>query len=215
MTNTKVVVNNHRTWDPLYQKVKQLLADGSIGVLHSIMAHWSEGILQGGVHLFDMARLLTGSEAEWVFGYLDSGSSTFDQGANGIVHFRSGADLLLDASIGNAVPWELDIVATRGRIRIGNTLYPELWKSNQASSFGELAQHPFPGACVRDSGMVGALKDLIRAMEQDATTASSEVDGRADLEIAVAFHISDRIKRPVPLPVDDLDYVIHDRWGRR
>ena len=47
-----------------------------------------------------------------------------------------------------------------------------------------------------------------------AQPASNEIDARADLGIAVALHLSHRSGERVRLPVEDLDYVIEDPWGR-
>jgi hypothetical protein len=62
--------------------------------------------------------------------------------------------------------------------------------------------------------MLRAVEDLVAAIETGSNPASSAVDARADLEIAVAFHLSHRSGGRVPLPVSDVDYVIEDTWGR-
>ena len=64
-----VAVNHMRTWDPIYGLgIRQLIADGALGELRTIMAHVREGALFGGTHLYDMLRFLVGAEPEWVFG---------------------------------------------------------------------------------------------------------------------------------------------------
>jgi hypothetical protein len=62
--------------------------------------------------------------------------------------------------------------------------------------------------------MTVAVQELIRAIETGAQPASDLRDGRANLEIAVAFHLSHRTNVPVTLPVTDLDLVVDDPWGR-
>jgi len=47
-----------------------------------------------------------------------------------------------------------------------------------------------------------ALQDLIESIEQDRQPLSSGYDGRAALEIGLAFHVSHRQgNQPVPLPL--------------
>jgi hypothetical protein len=52
--------------------------------------------------------------------------------------------------------------------------------------------------------MQAALQDLIDAIEQDRQPISSGYDGRAALEIGIAFQASHRAGNiPVPLPLQD------------
>lgn len=208
------VVNHVRTFDPYYRRVRDLITAGTIGDLHSIMVHWREGMLFGGTHLFDTLRFLTGAEANWVFGRLDDGDGQFDPGGSGIVNFANGIEVFINNRAGHSAPAELDIVGTAGRIRIGNARFPELQTKDAQSPSGELVQRVFPGSVAARSAMTTAVEELIRAIETGAKPASDLRDGRADLELAVAFHQSHKLHAPVHLPVTDLGYVIEDPWGR-
>ncbi len=209
-----VAVNHIRTWDAYYSRIRQMIASGVIGQLHSIMAHWREGVLFGGTHLFDLVRSLVGAEAEWVFGRIDGGTEQFDPGAAGMVMFTNGVALHVNATVGNSVAAELDIVGSQGRIRVGNTLYPEVWVAQRQGRRTVLAQGGFPGMHDGRSGMVRAVEDLVRAIEGGPPPASDAQDARRDLELAVALHLSHGTGGVVRLPVTDVAYVIHDPWGR-
>jgi predicted dehydrogenase len=210
----KTVVNHLRTFDPYYRRIRWLIETGAIGKLHSLMIHWREGLSFGGAHLFDTLRYLIGAEASWVYGHLDGGDGLFDPGGSGIVGFADGTEVFINCRVGHPVPSEFDIVGETGRIRIGNALFPELYTKDPASPFGELVRRVFPGSVVARSAMTVAVEDLIQAIETGGETPSDLKDGRANLEIAVAFHLSDRANAPVQLPVTDLDYVVDDPWGR-
>jgi predicted dehydrogenase len=210
----KTVVNHVRTFDPYYRRIRWLIEQGTIGDLHSIFARWKEGLSFGGSHLFDLLRYLVGAEVSWVFGRLDDGDGYFDPGGNGIISFANGVDALLDNTVGHAGPKELDIAGSMGRIRAGDTISPELYELDDRSPFGELLQRPFPGSVIAKSPMSVALEELIRSIETGERTGSELLDGRKNLEIAVAFHLSHRANAPVTLPVLDLDYTIVDPWGR-
>ena len=82
------------------------------------------------------------------------------------------------------------------------------------SQFGELVQRAFPGSVIAKSPMTVAVEELIRTIETGQEAGSELLDGRANLEIAVAFHLSDRANAPVRLPVSDLDFAVNDPWGR-
>jgi predicted dehydrogenase len=208
----KVAVNHTRTYDPYYRRVRELIADGVIGELHAFLVHWHEGFLFGGTHLFDLLRYLTGSDAEWVYGRLMDADTPFDPGGSGIVRFKNGAEALLNIRVGHAAPIEVDIVGSTGRIRIGGALFPELYTKDQST--GELVRRGFPGAVDGTSAMTVAVQELVRAIETGEKPASDLSDGRAAVELAVAFHLSNRTNAPVTLPVSDLDFEIEDPWGR-
>jgi predicted dehydrogenase len=210
----KTAVNHLRTFDPYYRRVRRLIETGAIGNLHSVMIHWREGMSFGGSHLFDTLRFLIGAEASWVYGHLDGGDGNFDPGGSGIVGFAGGVEVFINNRMGHPVPSEFDIVGTEGRIRIGNALFPELYTKDPQSPYGELVRRVFPGSVVARSAMTVAVEELIRAIETGEKPASDLRDGRANLELAVAFHLSDRADAPVQLPVTDLDYVVEDPWGR-
>jgi len=60
--------------------------------------------------------------------------------------------------------------------------------------------------------MQAALQDLIEAIEQDRQPISSGYDGRAALEIGIAFHASHRAGNiPVKLPLQDRKIAIVSR----
>ena len=50
----------------------------------------------------------------------------------------------------HAAPKEVDIAGSLGRIRLCDTLLPELYTKDPQSPFGELVQRAFPGSVVRD-----------------------------------------------------------------
>jgi predicted dehydrogenase len=177
------------------------------------VGHQREGALFGGTHLYDLVRSLLAAEPEWVFGELEAGRGTFDPGVRGIVGFPNSVRVYLNF-VDDPLQFELDLVGTEGRIRVGNGLYPELWQVDRSGAQRMLVRRGFPGVHDGRSGMLRAVEDLIAAIETGTKPASNEVDARADLEIAVAFHLSHRNGQRVRLPVTAVDYVIEDPWGR-
>lgn len=212
--HVSVAVNHLRTFDPYYRRVRWVIEQGLIGDLHSVFVRWREGMSFGGSHLFDALRFLLGAEAVSVYGRLDGGDGLFDPGGSGIVRFANGVEVFVDNAVGSAAPREIDIIGSAGRIRIGDFLPPELYTKDPRSPFGELVQRPFPAAVYGTSGMTVAVQELVRALETGQEPSSTLRDGRANLEIAVAFHLSHRSNAPVALPVTDLDYAVEDPWGR-
>ncbi|HEY3116105.1 MAG TPA: Gfo/Idh/MocA family oxidoreductase [Chloroflexota bacterium] len=209
----KVAVNHLRTWDPTYGAVRRLIAGSAIGSIHTLVAHLREGALFGGTHMYDLVRSLLGAEPEWVFGELEPGTGMFDPGARGIIGFPGGTRVYVNC-VDDPVQFELDVIGSEGRIRVGNGLYPELWQVDRSGPQRMLVRRGFPGVHDGRSGMLRAVEDLIAAIETGSKPASNEIDARADLQIAVALHLSHRSGERVRLPVTAPDYVIEDPWGR-
>jgi predicted dehydrogenase len=203
-----------RSYDPVYRRIRMLIAEGAIGLPHAVVAHWKEGALFGGTHLFDLLRFLLDAEAEWVFGTLEAGSGRFDPGVRGIVGFPGGVQAYVSGAEASAASAELDIVGTEGRIRVGNERYPELWQLDRSGKRPALVQRGFPGVTDGRSGMLRAVFALVAAIEGGEPPASTAADARRDLEIAVAFHLAQRSGTTVRLPVTEMAYVIPDPWGR-
>ena len=65
-----------------------------------------------------------------------------------MIGFADDVEVFLDNRVGHAAPRELDIVGDAGRIRIGDTLFPELFTKDDRSPFGELLRRPFPGSVI-------------------------------------------------------------------
>ena len=208
-----VAVNHVRTYDPIYGRIRRLIAEGAIGAPHAVIAHWREGALFGGTHLFDLLRFLLGTEAEWVFGQVEAGT-TFDPGARGTIGFPSGVQVYVSMAEASAAPAELDIVGTGGRIRVGNERWPELWVTEQQGRRRTLVRRGFPGVTDGRSGMLRAVEQLVAAIEGGPPPLSTAEDARADVELAIAFHLSSQRGGVVRLPLDETGYVIPDPWGR-
>jgi len=161
-----------------------------------------------------VVRFPLGSEARWVFGHLDEGDGLFEPGGSGAIGFPDDVEVFLDNRAGHAAPRELDIAGDAGRIRVGDHLFPELYTKDDRSPFGELLKRPFPGSVDGTSPMTVAVAELVRAIETGSKPGSDLRDGRANLEIAVAFHLSSRARHVIDLPVADLDLIVDDPWGR-
>lgn len=212
--NLAVAVNHTRTWDPHYAAIRRLIQDGAIGHPHSVMAHGREGALFGGTHLYDLIRSLLGREPEWVCGELDPGR-TFDPGARGIIAFPDGIRAYVNQSESDPTGFEVDVVGTEGRIRAGQSLYPELWQLDRSAKRPAWVKRPFPGVHDGRSAMLRAVENLLDAVETGTPIRSSPQDARTDLEIAVAFHLSHQQNGArVPFPLSQLDYTVEDPWGR-
>lgn len=223
-----VAVNHTRTWDPHFAAIRRLIAEGAIGQVHCLMTHAREGALFGGTHLFDLLRSLLNRDPEWVAGEITPGR-TFDPGSRGVISFGEDVCAYVNISESDPVGFEIDIVGTEGRLRAGQTLYPEFytvdrsqkrpWEAGQSGGGSAVRstwiKRTFPGIHDGRSAMLRAVENLLDSVESGSPILSTSRHARTALEIGVAFHLSHAQNGArIPFPITNLDYVIEDPWGR-
>jgi hypothetical protein len=69
-----------------------------------------------------------------------------------------------DNAVGNSVVCELDVVGTRGRLRIGNSVFLDFYTLDPECSMA-LTKRPFSASVMASSAMTVAVEELVRALE--------------------------------------------------
>lgn len=199
----QVAVDHTRSYDSYYRRAAELIEEGLIGEVRAIFALWAEGWSGGGSHLFDLLRLFTGSEPEWVFCDGD-GSDAADPGGSAYLRYRSGVRAFVEAPAAGLAPLEVDVVGTEGRLRIG-TYRVQLFRNDTSRGYPVPTEWPFFGRMEMTSGLAGAVAGLVRAIEGGPPPSSTLEHARAALELAVALNRSAAAGAPVELPILDRD----------
>lgn len=221
--HVKLIINHTRRWDPYYQKAKELINKGEIGNLTSITGYFTSGLLIMGTHLFDTLRFLAG-DVEWVTGTVEAVQDVnvyqeTDPSGSGFMCFKNGViGSVIGSSKKQYLIFEIDIHGTQGRIHIrdnGKTF--ELWTPDEEREHidyntpNELILEKSPRV-ERKNSMIAAVEDVIRAVERDREGMCTGRDGRATLEIALAFHKSAQEGgSKVSLPLKDKNLKIISR----
>ncbi len=214
-----LIVNHTRRWDPYYKKVKEIIEGRELGNLISITGYFSGNLVHTGTHMFDTMRFFAG-EPDWVFGVLDekeimvkdsgyfydeTGIEYNDFAGYGIMHFENDVVANVVGRSLNYFIFELDLVFDEGRIKIGNDIR-KMWKKGKSrnyTGFEELFEvdFPEPNFPPQSNSWILALEDLIASMENGSSNQVVK-EALKDLEIAIAFHISNNEKRKIPLPLE-------------
>jgi predicted dehydrogenase len=203
---TILLINHTRRWDPNYHKIKQYVKN-YIGGTISVTGICRSGLLLNGTHLFDMLRFIVG-DVDWVFGSVEKSETTksiTDPGGAGYLYFKNGAHGYVDSSSQkNYHIFEVDVLGMKGRARVSDDgRNVEFWKAEKSKKYGgynELASQKITTSRKKNS-MVAAVENLIECIEQDKECLCTGEDGRAALELALAFHESDRLGKKVKLPL--------------
>ena len=98
--------------------------------------------------------------------------------------------------------WVHRIFTSEGRIRIGNNVL-ELWKANKESRSREMLNHPFPQRNVARAARVAIIERMVAHLRGEEDNISNGADGRAAMEIALAFYESHDTGGWVKLPLTD------------
>lgn len=217
----KLLINHPRRYHPVFQAMKATLEQGSIGALTSMRGAIWTFLIHNGTHLWDMFRFFAG-EADWVSGVVVPVPGS-DPAGYGIVHFQSGVFAFADAL--TMQPFNLQLYGTEGMLHVDGftpgftwILYEDVVPSTPERPFYQFrprrikrVEHVPPPEEFRPP-MQAAVLDLIGAIEEDRPPRSSGEDGRAALEIGLAFHLSHAAQGArVPLPLENRHFRVVSR----
>jgi len=191
-----LMINHERRWEEMYRKVKEMITEKKIGEIRTVTANVltersfkkksfridKSSLLHDGTHLIDMALFLFG-DPESINGFIPRSRK---DSAYGIITFRNDIVLFLEAGGDrNFFNFELDILGTDGRIKIGNE-YKELWikkKSRRYKGFRELEKINFPRFSIKNS-FIEEYREVVRLLEgKIRKPSSSGEDGMKTIEV--------------------------------
>lgn len=184
-------VDHTRRWDPYFHRVKQLIDDGAIGEVRTIVATLTGEramLFRNGTHSVDLMNYYAGGDPARIFGCLEDGYDDFtayrgdgghdpasEPSASAVVLYANGVRGFFNATRSGPSTIEWDVWGTDGRIRISGT-NAELWTRD--SSTGELVQRAFPAGMRMRGGLQGAYEELIDALRNGGPLRSTPRDAR-------------------------------------
>ena len=223
---TILLVNHSRRWSPIHHKARQLIDEGAIGRLLTIVGTcqgvkpnpaWraeEEGpLLHDATHTFDMFRFFAG-DAQWVVGTASRRSQPFpvEDESLSIVQFKNGVTgVAVVNELTDYARFDVELQGTAGKITLG-TSGNGLWTSVRSSTMDresdetidwqKLVPGTFP-AVAENSSIADAAKELVTCLDEGKPVSSDGYDGRAAIEIIMAIYESQRrgnVQIPLPLP---------------
>ncbi len=219
-TRCRIIVNHERRFDGRYNKVRDMIAAGSIGEIRTVNArmltgsyrggsHIEEGggpLLHDGTHLVDMIRFFFGEITE-VRGEFTrfTRSSGFEDTASAWLKSKSGINIFLEAGGGRKYfQFELEIWGTEGKILIGNGYNRLFMKKRSAlyTGFNDISETEFPAIkqknCFTELYRSAAL--ILKGKNPDEVSGIE--DGYRALEIIHAIYQSSHLDgKKIQLPV--------------
>lgn len=223
---TVLMVNHTRRWSPVYHKARELIQEGAIGQLLTMVGHcqgvkphpgWradEEGpLLHDATHTFDAFRFFAGG-AEWVVGTAGRRLHPYrvEDESLSILHFQSGVTAVTVVNeLTEYARFDLELLGTHGKIALG-TSGNGLWtsvpspraarESDPNLDWHDLVPGPFPETA-EASPILEAAREMVACLDGAQAPTSSGRDGRAALEMVMAIYESQRqgnARISLPLP---------------
>ncbi|MSS71854.1 MAG: Gfo/Idh/MocA family oxidoreductase [Candidatus Latescibacteria bacterium] len=203
-----LVFNHNRRFNPLYRRLRDLVAEGGLGDLTSVYLQWGTGRLGNvGTHFIDAARMVSGREVEAVSATLDlsgrpdcRGPEFHDPGGWGVLRTEGGLRMLVNAPDYGAGPPQFVLNGTKGRAMAGGAgMELEWWEGRRES---------WPSSRDAGTSMDRAVGEIVAWMDADGQKPfpCSPVEALRTLEVIVGFHIShDRNAAWTELPLAGAD----------
>lgn len=221
----KSVVSFVLRWNPLFETVKALLADGALGNLfysecdywhwvgpHYKQYHWAKtkdvggsSLLSAGVHAVDALRWFSGEIVE-VSGYSagrwEGSDYEFDPNVVAALKFEDGSIGKVSSSLECQTPYifNIELLGDKGTLR-NNRLFSKSKLPGQT----DYAEIP---TILPDSGDVthhpfkGQINHFVECILEDKESHCNLADATKSMEVCFAIDESIATGRPVKLPLD-------------
>ena len=204
-------LGTNRRWETAYDKMKELIDDGTIGDLRSIIIYGNGHLFNAASHSLDLALRLSGDiPARWVQGNLpvddsifDGDTLTDDPSGEGIIELENGVTIyaLLSSHHG-----EFEAVGTRGRIKsVRDGREWDFWVADPADPDPRSLtfRRSFPDVLQRSSTL-RLIEDIVHSLDTGEPPRGGVRVAYASTELIFGFIESHRRSGVrVPIPLED------------
>jgi UDP-N-acetyl-2-amino-2-deoxyglucuronate dehydrogenase len=188
-----------RRWTSRYRWARQLIAEGAVGRVTTVIAYAIQNLINHGCHWYDAALMLAGDpDVSWVSGFVDDTSADtptsnrrLDPSGRAQIGLANGATLYVtpDGRPGPA----FEVLGDRGRLLLlADAREPYLWQSDPATPNSPLKPAPVEAPGVSDPWEAGpaAVADLVNAVQTSSKTACDITETYRASAIGFAIHAS-------------------------
>ena len=226
-------VNHSRRWDLAHIQAKQMIEQGQIGEVVSLLGicqgikpfpGWvadEEGpLIHDAVHTFDLFRMFAGDVAS-VVGTAQRRTQPFpvEDISDALFQFKNGVNgVAMVSEITRYNRFELEIQGTEGLIVLGNSgnrwsksidHTDRLNEPDPRIEWYSLTPEPFPEVA-EASSVQAAMTELVTCIENGTKPSSTGEDGVASLEMVMAIYESERRDNAlVEFPLADRESILY------
>lgn len=189
-----LAVNYARRFAPGIIALREWLDANSLGDVRAVSGYYTKGLVHNGSHWIDLARALVG-DVESVSARHRLPWPESDPTLDLELRFARGArGYLIGCDERDFTVFEMDLVGTRGRVRITDTGYAlSFWQvgpSPRYSGYQELVAMPAPVRAGLEDVLLHAVRDIVQCVESGREPRCSGEDALAALAVCRAAHES-------------------------
>ncbi|MDP6037052.1 MAG: Gfo/Idh/MocA family oxidoreductase, partial [Candidatus Latescibacteria bacterium] len=188
-------VDHTRHWFPLWHRCHELVCDGAIGKVGTVIATHTgprSMLFRNGTHILDAIYWFAGAKPEWIVGKIEDGYEDYSEyrgdgghdpdtepSANAYIHFANGVrgNYIGEKKTQGGV--RLEVMGTDGRLYIGDTGDAHIEKD------GELEKVDVPVWEVE--GIEAGVHELVRVLEGKAELSCTIYDGQVVVDMMLGI----------------------------
>lgn len=210
----KLVISHQRRFTPGWERAKELVEDGAIGIPLRADLRVKEGLANWGTHSIDGARFVLGDPvAEWVMGAVERRTDKFERdtaiedACMGLIHFGGSLQFFIQSDLWdrNSLAGKFFIRGTEGMLHVQETVLKLFNAETGGWKDVDLALQEGDQAI---GGNMNAAQtvELIDWIEGGPESRSSGRIARDTVEVMMAMYESARQNRVVHLPMQEKEY---------
>lgn len=210
----KLAISHQRRFTPGWERAKELVEDGAIGIPLRADLRVKEGLANWGTHSIDGARFILGDPvAEWVMGAVERRTDKFERdtaiedACMGLIHFGGSLQFFIQSDLWdrNSLAGKFFIRGTEGMLHVQETVLKLFNAETGGWKDIDLALQDGDQAI---GGNMNAAQtvELIDWIEGGPESRSSGRIARDTVEVMMAMYESARQNRVVHLPMQEKEY---------
>ncbi|MBI64656.1 MAG: hypothetical protein CL778_05215 [Chloroflexi bacterium] len=212
--DVKLIISHQRRFTPGWQKARELVQKGAIGIPLRADLRVKDGLANWGTHSIDGARfVLDDPKALWVMGSVERNSEKHERGTviedscMGLIHFEGGLQFFIQSDLwdNNCDAGKFFIRGTEGMIHITETKVKLFNASTGGWEDVDLGLKDGDKAIGGNSNAAQTL-ELIEWIEGGPEHRGSGRKARDTVEIMMAIYESARFNKVINLPLKEKEY---------
>lgn len=210
----KLVISHQRRFTPGWEKARELVEDGAIGIPLRADLRVKEGLANWGTHSIDGARFILGDPvAEWVMGAVERRTDKYERdtaiedACMGLIHFGGSLQFFIQSDLWdrNSDAGKFFIRGTEGMLHVRETVL-KLFNA-ETGGWKDIDLGLKEGDQAIGGNMNAAQTiELINWMEGGLESRSSGRIARDTVEVMMAMYESARHNKVIPLPMQEKEY---------
>ena len=212
--DVKLAISHQRRFTPGWEKAKELVEDGAIGIPLRADLRVKEGLANWGTHSIDGARYILGDPvAEWVMGAVERRTNKFERdtaiedACMGLIHFDGSLQFFIQSDLWdrNSDAGKFFIRGTEGMLHITETVL-KLFNA-KTGGWKNIGLGLHEGDQAIGGNTNGAqTRELIEWIETGKESRGSGRIARDTVEVMMAMYESARHNKVIHLPMQEKDY---------